>query len=138
MAVTSLDRGVVLRAVGIVLLVLVPPVVVIRTILGPDSDSPLWNVIVVVFLVSFLVGGAVAATRAPEAPLKHAAATGAIAFGLALLVGLARNLLTGWSLGFAGIVTALLLWQIAVSLSVLGGVFGRRRRRTGTVGAVEA
>ena len=126
----GLDRAVVARAVGVVLLVLVPPVVLVRTILGPDSDSPLWNVIVLAFLVSFVVGGIVAAARSAEAPLKHAAATGAVAFGLALLAGLVRNLLTGWSLGFAGIVTALLLWQIAVSLSMLGGVLGRRRRRT--------
>ena len=123
-----IDRPTVLRATAVILGILVPPVVVIRTILGPDSGSPLWNLIVIAFLVSFVAGGVVAALRAPAAPLKHAAAAGAAAFGVALLIGLVRNLLTGWSLGLAGLVTALLLWQIATSLSMLGGVFGNRRR----------
>jgi hypothetical protein len=124
-----MDRAVVARAAGVILVLLVPPVVVVRTILGPDSDSPLWNLIVVAFLVSFVAGGVVAGGRAPDSPLKHAAAAGASAFGVALLVGLLRNLLTGWSLGLAGAVTALLLWQIATSLSLLGGLVASRRRR---------
>lgn len=126
---SELDRGVVARAVAVVLVLLVPPVVFIRTILGPDSDSPLWNLIVVAYLVSFVVGGAYAAKVAPAAPVKHAAAAGAGAFGVALVVGLLRNLLTGWSLGLAGLVTALLLWQIATSLAVVGGLLAGRRRR---------
>ena len=125
----ELDRGVLVRAVAVILGLLVPPVVVIRTILGPESDSPLWNLIVVAYLVSFVVGGAYAAKAAPVAPMKHAAAAGAGAFAVALVVGLLRNLLTGWSLGLAGFVTALLLWQIATSLAVVGGLLGRRRRR---------
>ena len=128
----GLDRRLVLRGAAIVLAILVPPVVVIRSLLGPDSDSPLWNLIVVLFLVSFVVGGAATAGRAEHGPIKHAAAAGAAAFGAALLIGLVRNLLTGWSLGLAGFVTALLLWQIAVSLSMVGGLFGRRRRQEAT------
>jgi hypothetical protein len=124
-----MDRAVVVRGAGLILLVLVPPVVVIRTLLGPGSESPLWNLIVVAFLASFVLGGVLAGTQAPESPLKHAAASGATAFGVALLFGLVRNALTGWTLGLAGIVTALLLWQIATSLSVLGGVIASRRRR---------
>jgi hypothetical protein len=125
---SELDRGVLVRAVALILGLLVPPVVVIRTILGPDSDSPLWNLIVLAYLVSFVVGGAYAAKAASQAPVKHAAAAGAGAFGVALVVGLLRNLLTGWSLGLAGFVTALLLWQIATSLALVGGLLGRRRR----------
>jgi hypothetical protein len=127
MAGPALDRRTVLEGAGLTLLVLVPPVVVIRSLLGPESDSPLWNLIVVVFLVAFVAGGVVTAKRAPDAPLKHAAAAGAAAFGVALVIGLLRNALTGWSLGLAGIVTALLLWQIATSLSLLGALLGRRR-----------
>jgi hypothetical protein len=124
-----IDRTVVVRGALVVLALLVPPVVLIRSVLGPDSDSPLWNLIMVVFLVSFPVGGAVAANRSVRAPLQHAAAAGAAAFGAALLFGLVRNLLTGWSLGLAGLVTALLLWQIATSLALLGGAVAARRRR---------
>jgi hypothetical protein len=113
----------------VTLVLLVPPVVLIRTIVGPGSDSPLWNLIVVAFIVSFVAGGAVAGGRAATSPMKHAAASGAIAFGIALLFGLVRNAVTGWSLGLAGAVTALLLWQIATSLSLVGGVLAARRRR---------
>ena len=126
---SELDRGVLVRAVALILGLLVPQVVVIRTILGPASDSPLWNLVVVAYLVSFVVGGAYAARAAPAAPIKHAAAAGAGAFAAALVLGLLRNLLAGWSLGLAGVVTALLLWQIATSLALVGGLLGRRRRR---------
>ena len=125
----DLDRGVVARGIAVVLVILVPPVIVIRSILGPASDSPVWNLIVVLFIVSFVVGGAVTGSRAATSPLKHAAVAGAGAFGVALVAGLLRNLLTGWSLGLAGFITALLLWQIATSLALLGGVVGRRRRQ---------
>ena len=125
---SDLDSGLVGRGVAVVLLVLVPPVVVIRSLLGPDSDSPLWNLIVVLFAVSFVAGGAFTAARSVRAPMKHAAAAGAAAFGLALAIGVVRNAVTGWSLGLAGVVTALLLWQIATSLALIGGLFGRRRR----------
>ena len=124
-----IDRSTIVRGVLVTLAILVPPVAVIRTLLGSQSSSPLWNLIVVAFLVSFVVGGAVAATKAPDAPMKHAAATGAAAFGLALAGGLLRNAVTGWSLGLAGLVTALLLWQIATSLAMLGGFVTTRRRR---------
>ena len=126
---SDLDRRLVLSGAGVVLAILVPPVVVIRSLLGPDSDSPLWNLIVVLFLVSFIVGGAFTAGRTGRGPIKHAAAAGALAFGAALAIGLVRNALTGWSLGLAGFVTALLLWQIAVSLAAFGGLVGRRRHR---------
>lgn len=128
----GLDAATVLRGTAVVLGILVPPVVVIRTLLGPESESPLWNLIVVVFLVSFVAGGAFTAARAAAAPMKHAAAAGAAAFGIALVIGLLRNLLSGWSLGLAGAVTALLLWQIATSLALVGGLLGRRRRQEAT------
>ena len=127
-----LDRAVVVRGAVLVLGILVPPVVVIRSILGPESDSPLWNLIVLLFLVSFVAGGAYTAGRAPTSPMKHAAVAGAAAFGVALVIGLVRNLLAGWSLGLAGFVTALLLWQIATSLALVGGLLGRRRSQEAT------
>jgi hypothetical protein len=89
-------------------------------------------VIVVLFIVSFVAGGAHTAGRAGHGPIKHAAAAGAAAFAIALVIGLVRNAATGWSLGLAGFVTALLLWQIAVSLATIGGLLGRRRRREAT------
>ena len=131
-----IDRATILRGVLVTLVILVPPVAVIRTLLGSQSSSPLWNLIVVVFLVSFVVGGALTAARAPSAPMKHAAVVGAVAFGTALAGGLLRNALTGWSLGLAGLVTALLLWQIATSLAMLGGFLAGRRR--GAAAAKEA
>ena len=125
-----IDRSTIVRGVLVILAVLVPPVAIIRTLLGSQSSSPLWNLIVVAFLVSFVVGGAVTAGKAPDAPMKHAAIAGATAFGLALAGGLVRNAVTGWSLGLAGLVTAVLLWQIATSLAMLGGFVATRRRRS--------
>jgi hypothetical protein len=123
-----MDRPTLVRSVVTILAILVPPIAVVRTLLGSGSDSPLWNLIIVAFLASFVIGGAVAASHAPAAPLKHAAVAGAVAFAIALAGGLVRNAVTGWSLGLAGLVTALLLWQIATSISLLGGVLGARRR----------
>ena len=125
-----IDRATIVRGVLVTLAVLVPPVAIIRTLLGSQSSSPLWNLIVVAFLVSFVVGGAVTAAKAPDAPMKHAAIAGAAAFGVALAGGLIRNAATGWSLGLAGVVTAVLLWQIATSLAMLGGFVTTRRRRS--------
>ena len=124
-----IDRGTIVRGVIVILVVLVPPVAIIRTLLGSQSSSPLWNLIVVAFLVSFVAGGAVTAAKAPASPMKHAAVAGAAAFGLALAGGLVRNAVSGWSLGLAGLVTAVLLWQIATSLAMLGGLIATRRRR---------
>ena len=127
-AARLIDRTTIVRGVLVTLALLVPPVAVVRTLLGSQSSSPLWNLIVVAFLVSFVVGGGVAAARAADAPMKHAAIAGGAAFGLALAGGLIRNAVTGWSLGFAGLVTALLLWQIATSLAMFGGFVATRRR----------
>ena len=125
----ALDRDAVLPAVAVILAILVPPVTVVRALLGSNSDSPLWYVVLLAFFASFVAGGAVAANRAEASPLTQAALAAAIAFGAAVVVAVIRNVVTGRSMGVAAFVTAILFAQIAVSLSVLGAFLARRRRR---------
>ena len=118
-----------MRAAAVILAILVPPAAIVRVFLGGDTQSSLWYVVVGAYVVSFVAGGQVAGRWAPQAPLKHAAAAGIAAFGVALALGVVRNLVTGRPMGAAALVTALLLWQIAASLSLLGGGLAARRAR---------
>ena len=116
----------VVRAAGLILAILVPPVVVIRALLGTESDSPLWYLIVVAFFVSFYVGGRFAGRAEPATAVKHAAVSGAVAFGAAVAVAVVRNLVVGRPMGLAALVTVLVFSQVAVSISALGGFRARR------------
>jgi hypothetical protein len=127
-ALTGVDKGVVVRGAGIGLAVLVPPVAIVRALLGNDDDSPLWTIVPLAFLLAFPLAGGVAARRAPTAPLAHGALAAAAAFGVALLGGIVRNLVAGWSMTLAAFVTGVLFWQIAISLGVLGAYLAGRRR----------
>ena len=118
---------VVARAAAVILAILVPPVIVIRALLGTESDSPLWYLVVVAFFVSFFVGGRVAGRAEPATAVKHAALAGAVAFGVALLVAVVRNLVVGRPMGLAALVTVLVFSQVAVSISAFGGLMARRR-----------
>ena len=122
-----IDRSAVVRGASIALAVLVPPIAIVRALLGGDDDSPLWTVIPLAFLVAFPVGGFFAARRAMSAPYVNGAAAAGTAFGIALLVGLVRNLVSGWSMGMAALVTAVLFWQIAASLGLAGAFLAVRR-----------
>ena len=124
-----IDRAAVLRGAAIALAVLVPPVAIVRALLGNDDDSPLWSVIPLAFLIAFIAGGSVAARRAAQAPYVNGAVAAGAAFGAALAVGVVRNLVTGRSMGVAALVTAVLFWQIATSLGMLGAFVAVRRAR---------
>ena len=120
------NTGVVVRAAGLILAILVPPVVVIRALLGTESDSPLWYLIVVAFFVSFYVGGRFAGRAEPATAVKHGAVAGAVAFAAAVVVAVLRNLVVGRPMGLAALVTVLVFSQVAVSISALGGFRARR------------
>jgi hypothetical protein len=117
----------VVRGVIVTLAILVPPVVIVRILLGPDADSPLLYLVLLAFLVSFFVGGRTAASRAPELPLKHAAVTGAVAFGVAFAVAVVRNLATGRSMTLGGVLFAIVVWGTATTISTIGAALGGRR-----------
>ena len=123
-----IDRGAVTVAAGFALAILIPPIVVVRVLLGNDEDSALWSVIPIAFAAAFVFGGMQAARRAPASPYTNAAAAGALAFGIALLGGVARNLIGGGSMSAAALISGLLFWQIAIALSLLGGFVANRRR----------
>ena len=126
----------VLRGAAVALAILVPPIAIVRAWLGNDDDSPLWSIIPIAFLVAFPAGGFVAARRSPSTPYVNGAAAGAAAFGAALAFGLVRNLATARPMGVAAFVTAVLFWQIATALGLLGAyAAGRRARITSTTGA---
>ena len=127
-AARPVDPAAIVAGAGVTLAVLIPPVAIIRALVGSRDDSSLWSAIPVAFLVAFALGGGVAARRAPAGPVKHAAVAGAAAFAVALAIGLVRNAMTGWDLSVAALVTAILFWQIAVAVSVVGGVLASRRR----------
>ena len=118
------------RAAAVILAILVPPVVIIRALLGTESDSPLWYLVVVAFFVSFFVGGRVAGRADPANAGKHGALAGAVAFGAAVLVAVVRNVVTGRPMGLAALVTVLVFSQVAMSVSALGGLLARRARTT--------
>ncbi|HEX7168886.1 MAG TPA: hypothetical protein VF230_18050, partial [Acidimicrobiales bacterium] len=79
MSEAGVDRVALARGVAVIVAILVPPVVFVRAMLGSESESPLWTLIPLAFVLGFTIGGIAAARRAPVAPVKHAALAGAIA-----------------------------------------------------------
>jgi hypothetical protein len=122
------------RAAGIgalvTLAVLEPPVQVISALKVDDStgaESYWWVVGAVAVLVSFALGGWVAARRRPSTPFMHGAAAAAIAFAAHLVVRTLVKVATGDSAALAWANTVLVA-QIAISLGVLGAYVATRRR----------
>jgi hypothetical protein len=83
-------------------------------------------------LVSFAVGGWVAARRRPATPFLHGAVAAAIAFAVHLVVRTLVKLAMGDDAALA-IANTVLVAQIAISLGVIGAwVSTRRSARSAT------
>ena len=108
------------------------PIAVVRLVVGSQSERGernLWGVPVLALFVAFAVGGYRAARSRPAAPYRQAAASAVIAFAGFLAFTLARRLLSGEGLSFPLVVTLAVLFQITVSLALLGGYVAWRRSR---------
>ena len=132
-----LDWRTVGRGALVAVAVTVPPAWVVRALKSDDlegQESYLWVVPVVALFAGFAVAGHLAARRRPEAPLVHSAAAAVAAFALLAGVTLVRRVATGEGLSAPLLLTMGLLFQITVSLAVLGGYAATRRapRRSAT------
>ena len=122
------------RAAGVgalvALAILEPPVQIISALKVDDttgSESYWWVVGAVAVLVSFAVGGWVAARRRPTTPFLHGAVAAAIAFVAHLIVRTLVKLAMGDDAALA-IANTVLVGQIAISLGVIGAYVATRRR----------
>lgn len=121
------------RAAGtgalVALAILEPPVQIISALKVDDttgSESYWWVVGAVAVLVSFAVGGWVAARRRPGTPFMHGAIAAAIAFAVHLVVRTLVKLAIGDDASLA-IANTVLVGQIAISLGVIGAYVATRR-----------
>ncbi|MDP8975996.1 MAG: hypothetical protein M3N28_06475 [Actinomycetota bacterium] len=133
MTKTSLDR----RAVGVgavaTLGIAAVPIAVVRVVVGSQTEGferNLWVVPVLALFVAFTVGGHTAAKARPAAPYRHAAASALTAFAAFVAFTLARRLLGGEGLSFPLVVTLAMLFQVTVSLALVGGYVAWRRSRS--------
>lgn len=113
------------------LAVALPPVALVLALKSGDlvgDESNLWLLTPVALLLGFGIGGFTAGRRRPDMPLLHAATAGAIAFGLVAVVAVVRRMVDDSDdVDAAYLVRLLLLAQICVSCSLLGGYFAARR-----------
>ena len=122
------------RAAGVgaavALAILEPPVQIISALKVDDttgSESYWWVVGAVAVLVSFAVGGWVAARRRPGTPFIHGAVAAAIAFVVHLIVRALVKLAMGDDASLA-VANTVLVGQIAISLGVIGAYVATRRQ----------
>jgi len=126
--INDLDTRVVGIGAMVILAISVPPAVIIAALKSEDvvgRESNLWVIAAVAILVAFAAGGVVAGRRRPDMPYVHSAAA-AVAAELVLLLYVAvrhavEHRSTSW-------ISLALLFQIGISLSLLGGHFAVRRQ----------
>ena len=125
----DIDRRVVAMGALVTLAIAIPPVVVIAALKSGDvvgRESNLWVVGAVAILVAFAAGGVVAGRRRPDMPFAHSAAAAAVAdvaiLGYVAIRHAIEHRGTNW-------VSLALLFQIGISLALLGGHFALRARR---------
>lgn len=119
----TVDRRAVAAGALLTVAVTAPVSVAARVWEGGSSegDSALWVVPVVALLAGFYLGGRLAARRRRDAPLRHSAASGALASVVLAVGAVARRLVAGDGVTTPLLVTLLLLLQITISVSVLAG-----------------
>jgi predicted permease len=121
---------------AVTLLIAAVPSAVARVVVGSQvegGERNLWVVPVLALFVAFAVGGHTAAKSRPTSPYRQAAASAVVAFGAFLSFTLVRRLLSGDGLSFPLLVTLALLFQITVSLALLGGYVAWRQHRSNSL-----
>lgn len=138
MAVRRVDWKAAADGAWLAVAITLPPTIVVRLFKDGDlegQESYLWVVPVLALLVGFAVGGHRAATRRPDAPLLHAAASAACAFAALAALAVVRRFVDGDGLTVPLVVTLMLLLQITVSLAVIGGYVAMRREAAAAAAA---
>ncbi len=128
----GIDRRAVGLGAALTLSIAAVPIAVVRVVVGSQAEGferSLWVVPVVALFVAFAVGGHTAAKARPTAPYRHAASSAVVAFAAFVAFTLARRLLGGEGLSFPLVVTLAMLFQVTVSLALLGGYVAWRRSR---------
>jgi putative membrane protein (TIGR04086 family) len=126
----DVDRRVAFEGALWTLAVALPPVWLVAVLKSddvPGEESNLWLLTPVALLAGFAIGGFVAGRRRPETPLVHAAAAGAVAFGVVVVFGVLRRVVGDDDVTVSYVVRLLLLAQICVSTALLGGWWAARR-----------
>jgi NAD/NADP transhydrogenase alpha subunit len=125
----SHDRRSILAGAAVAVAVVVPPVLIVRALKGPDlphHESNLWVVAAAAFLLAFPIGGYVAAHHDPRRAYTLGSAAAALGYVAVIALALIRRAVAGdVSAGFFA--TAGLLATIAIPLGVIGGHVASRR-----------
>ena len=123
----SLDRMAVLAG-AVVCVLIATPAAVVQSVLADDdagTDQSAWVFLALAaIVVAYLVGGAVAGGRVPDAPFINGAAATLAAFVAIQAVGAVVRLVRGNGLSPVAIVFNALL---AASIGALGAAYGARR-----------
>ncbi|HET7488700.1 MAG TPA: hypothetical protein VFJ85_12285 [Acidimicrobiales bacterium] len=130
MAVKRMDWRAVADGAVIAAALTLLPAIAVRLVKDTDllgDESNLWFIPVLTMLAGCAMGGYRAASRRPEAPLKHAAAAIAVAMATLFAVVVVRRLATGDGLGVPLVLTMVLIVQITISLGIIGGYVAMRR-----------
>jgi len=129
-----LDWRAVARGAAAYLAIALPCALLIALTHGNDNtgqESNLWVLAaVLVILVAPLVGGAVAATAQPRAPLSHGAAAVGLPAGAYLLVRIVAGAVEG-SLTGAQVASFVLFLMVFTGIAVIGAYFAFRRHLRG-------
>ena len=126
--INDLDTRVVGIGAMVILAISVPPAVIIAALKSEDvvgRESNLWVIAAVAILVAFAAGGVVAGRRRPDMPYVHSAAAAVAAEVVLLLYVAVRHAVEHRSTSW---ISLALLFQIGISLSLLGGHFAVRRQ----------
>jgi putative membrane protein (TIGR04086 family) len=110
---------------AIAALVLAVPAGVISAIVVDDDSSNAVFAFYVVIIVGMLLGGFVAGSKRPDAPLTHGALAAAVAYVIAQVITLVVKLANGSDLRSPAVYVFNLL--LMASIGVVGGFIAERR-----------
>jgi putative membrane protein (TIGR04086 family) len=125
---TALDSSAILRGVSRSLIGIVPAIVMLLVLGDKDNygtEQSNWVYLALVLIVlGFIIGGAVAGRSAPEAPFMHGAAAAFIAWGVPQIISVIVNMAQDDGVNIVGLFFNGLL---AASIGVVGAGIGIRR-----------
>ena len=125
---TALDSSAILRGVSRSLIGIVPAIVMLMVLGDEDNygtEQSNWVYLALVLIVlGFIIGGAVAGHSAPDSPFIHGAAAAFIAWGIPQTISVIVNVAQDDGVNVVGLLFNGLL---AASIGVVGAGIGVRR-----------